>query len=510
MKTKPLMLFNSYGRELAEFVPIDPERVRVYSCGPTVYNYAHIGNLRAYVFVDTLRRTLAWKGYNVTHVINITDVGHLTSDADEGDDKMEKAAEQQKRTVWDIAAHYTKAFKDDLARLNVMPPSIWSRATDHIQEMIAFAQHLQDHGVTYTLKDGVYFDTSKVPEYGKLGLLDLDGQEAGKRVSGPGGKRNPSDFAVWRFSPTDKQRLMEWHTPWGVGAPGWHLECSVMSTKYLGKTFDIHTGGIDHRQVHHCNEIAQNQAYCCSEHPGANWWMHNEFLVLRDAVKMSKSKGNFLTLQSLVDRGIHPLVYRLFLLTASYRSNLEFSWGALDGARSHLRRLLLRVGRLKEQVGDTEWLRIAGEAKYQSGGPFTFIRDALCDGLDYPVLGYVDALEAAISNDLHTPQVLVKLGEILDHKRLTPEQALRLVALYDLILGLNLLTTNVADLALRPAGVTITEDEVAALIEKRTQARAAKDFAASDSLRDQLAEAGVAIKDTAQGTDWEWLVAQDA
>lgn len=500
------MLFNSYGRELSEFVPIDPEHVRVYSCGPTVYNYAHIGNLRAYVFVDTLRRTLAWKGYDVTHVINITDVGHLTSDADEGDDKMEKAAEQQKRTVWDIAAHYTDAFQTDLGRLNIMSPSIWSKATDHIQEMIAYARKLEEHGVTYTLGDGVYFDTSKVADYGKLGLLDLEGQEAGKRVAGPDGKRNPSDFAVWRFSPTDKQRLMEWHTPWGIGAPGWHLECSVMSTKYLGKTFDIHTGGIDHRQVHHCNEIAQNQAHACSEHPGANWWMHNEFLVLRDSEKMSKSKGNFLTLQTLVDRGIHPLVYRLFLLTASYRSNLEFTWEALDGARANLRRMLLRIGRLREEVGAADWLRIAGEAKYQSGGPFTYIREALCEGLDRSLTGHINALDQAVSNDLHTPAVLVKLGEILDHKKMAPDQALRLVALCDLLLGLNLLVTDAADLALRPASATITDEEITALLEQRTEARKAKDFAASDALRDQLIAAGVAIKDGPQGTEWEWVV----
>lgn len=506
-KTHPLMLFNSYGRELSEFVPIDPEHVRVYSCGPTVYNYAHIGNLRAYVFVDTLRRTLAWKGHDVTHVINITDVGHLTSDADEGDDKMEKAAEQQKRTVWDIAAHYTEAFQRDLGRLNIMSPSIWSKATDHIQEMIAFAQKLEDQGVTYTLEDGVYFDTSKVASYGKLGLLDLEGQEAGKRVSGPDGKRNPSDFAVWRFSPTDKQRLMEWHTPWGIGAPGWHLECSVMSTKYLGKMFDIHTGGIDHRQVHHCNEIAQNQAHACTDHPGANWWMHNEFLVLRDSEKMSKSKGNFLTLQTLVDRGIHPLVYRLFLLTASYRSNLEFTWEALDGSRANLRRMLLRVQRLRDEVGPADWLRIASEAKYQSGGPFTYIRNALCAGLDRALTGYVNALDQAISNDLHTPQVLVKLGEILDHKKMPAEQALRLVALYDLVLGLNLLVTDPADLALRPASATISDEEITALIAQRTEARKAKDFAASDRLRDQLAAAGVAIKDGPTGTEWEWVVA---
>jgi cysteinyl-tRNA synthetase len=517
MQTHPLRLFNSLGRAVAEFQPLDADAVRVYSCGPTVYNHAHIGNLRAYVFVDTLRRTLAWKGYSVVHVINITDVGHLTSDADEGDDKMELAAERQKRTVWDIAAHYTEAFQADLARLNVLPPSLWSKATDHIQEMIAFARRLEDNGTTYVLGDGVYFDTSQVPDYGRLGLLDPEGQEAGKRVAMTAGKRNPTDFAIWRFSPPDKQRLMEWHTPWGVGAPGWHLECSVMSAKYLGRHFDIHTGGIDHRQVHHCNEIAQNQAFTGSAHPGADWWMHNEFLVLRDDVKMSKSKGNFLTLQSLVDRGLHPLAYRLFLLTAAYRSSLEFSWDAVAGARSNLRRMLLRIKALRAAAaaadgaagGEPEWQRIAGEARYQSGGPFTYVREALEDGLSDTGRHYVERLDAAVSNDLHTPQALVTLGEVLDDKTLAADEALRLVALHDLLLGLRLLTLTPEDLALRPATATITDAEVEALLADRAEARKAKDFAAADALRDRLLAAGVQIKDVPGGTDWEWAIAQD-
>lgn len=512
MTSTPLRLFNSYGRELREFAPIDPDAVRIYSCGPTVYNYAHIGNLRAYVFVDTLRRTLAWRGYNVVHVINITDVGHLTSDADEGDDKMELSAQRQQKTVWDIAEHYTVAFKDDLRRLNVMPPSLWSRATDHIQEMIDFARRLESHGATYVLEDGVYFDTTKVPDYGKLGLLDIEGQEAGKRVAGPEGKRHHTDFAVWRFSPKDKQRLMEWHTPWGVGAPGWHLECSVMAMKYLGRQFDIHTGGIDHRQVHHCNEIAQNQAFTCTHDTGANWWMHNEFLVLRseggDDEKMSKSKGNFLTLQSLIDRGVHPLAYRLFLLTASYRSNLEFSWEALAGARSHLRRLLLKIDRLKAEVGSPDWLRVAAEYTFQSGGPFDYIRAALSEGLSEKALRYVADMDAAVAEDLHTPRALVALGELLDDKKLSAEEQLRLAALADLLLGLRLLTTTPADLALRPAGATVGEDEIGALIQARTEARKAKDFAKADALRAQLTEAGVEIKDGPQGTEWEWMLAR--
>lgn len=513
MTPTPLRLFNSYGRELRTFTPIDPGAVRIYSCGPTVYNYAHIGNLRAYVFVDTLRRTLAWKGYNVVHVINITDVGHLTSDADEGDDKMELSAERQQKTVWDIAEHYTQAFKSDLSRLNILPPSLWSKATDHIQEMIDFARHLETHGATYVLEDGVYFDTSKVPDYGKLGLLDVEGQEAGKRVAGVEGKRNPTDFAVWRFSPKDKQRLMEWHTPWGIGAPGWHLECSVMAMKYLGRQFDIHTGGIDHRQVHHCNEIAQNQAFTCSHDTGANWWMHNEFLVLRseggaDDEKMSKSKGNFLTLQTLIDQGVHPLVYRMFLLTASYRSSLEFSWDALAGAGAHLRRILLKIDRLKAEVGPADWLRVADEARFQSGGPFDYIRAALSEGLSDKALRYIADLDAAVAEDLHTPRALVALGELLDDKALTAEEQLRLAALADLLLGLRLLVTTAADLAIRPADATITEEDIARLIQARTDARKAKDFAQADTLRAQLTEAGVEIKDGPQGTEWEWMLAR--
>lgn len=511
MISKTLQLFNSLGRELREFTPIDPDHVRVYSCGPTVYNYAHIGNLRAYVFVDVLRRTLAWKGYDVTHVINITDVGHLTSDADEGDDKMEAAATRDQKSVWDIAAHYTLAFKNDLQRLNILPPSLWSKATDHIQEMIAFAKVLERNGTTYMLEDGLYFDSSKVPDYGRLGLLNLEGQEAGKRVA-HGGKKNLSDFAVWRKSPTNAKRLMEWQSPWGTGAPGWHLECSVMAAKYLGKTFDIHTGGIDHRSVHHCNEIAQNQGYSQCSHPGANWWMHNEFLVLRAEggdEKMSKSSGNFLTLQSLVDRGIHPLVYRLFLLSASYRSSIEFSWEALAGTRAHLRRMLLRIARVKENV-DNGTMQLAKaithDAHFQSGGPFTFLIEQLTNESTEEERNYILAVDQALSSDLHTPEVLVVLGKILDDPALTPQAVIRLVALVDLVLGTKLLDTDPDALSVRPLSASISEDTIIQKIVERTEARRLRDFARADQIREELLAAGVEIKDTTERTDWEWRV----
>ncbi len=511
MTDRPLQFYNSLTRELETFEPLDPSNVRIYSCGPTVYNYAHLGNLRAYLFVDTLRRTLMWKGYGLTHVMNITDVGHLTSDADEGEDKMERAAEREQKTVWDIAAHYTEAFERDLAGLNVLEPSIWCKATDHIQEMIDFARDIAEGGYTYALEDGLYFDTAKVPDYGHLGRLDLEGLEEGKRVAGPGGKRHPSDFAVWRRSPSDVQRLMEWHSPWGIGAPGWHLECSVMSIKYLGRQFDIHTGGVDHRQVHHCNEIAQNQAYTRSGETGARYWMHNEFLVVRDR-KMAKSAGGFLTLSSVRDNGLHPLAYRLFALTAAYRSQLEFSWDALVAARAQLRRLLLRIAELKAKVGSADWLRAAGEAKYSKGASLSYLREEIEGPLGEAAKAWVDKLDAALSDDLSTPRALADLGELVEIKQLTPEERLRLVATYDLALGLQLLTLEAAELSLKPKAATIAEAEIEAAIAERTAARKAKDFAAADALRDGLLAKGVALMDGPEGTAWAWepLVAEEA
>ena len=316
--TTPLILFNSLTRRAEEFRPIDAAGpVRVYSCGPTVYNYAHLGNLRAYVFTDTLRRALLWKGYDVTHVINITDVGHLTSDADAGEDKMERAAAGTGRSIWDIAAHYTAAFKGNLHDLAVLDPSQWTVATDYLPQMIAFAERIAP-AHCYQLESGLYFDTSTVPDYGALAGGRDDAAHA--RIDPVAGKRNPSDFAIWRASPAGETRQMEWDSPWGRGAPGWHLECSVMSEAVLGHPFDIHTGGIDHREIHHPNEIAQNQAFCgCTDarpgFTGARFWMHNNFLVDRTG-KMSKSSGDFLILQTLKDRGIHPLAYRLMCLQA--------------------------------------------------------------------------------------------------------------------------------------------------------------------------------------------------
>ncbi|WP_408589075.1 cysteine--tRNA ligase, partial [Novosphingobium sp.] len=339
----PLTLYNSLTRSLEPFVPVHSGEARVYSCGPTVYNYPHIGNMRAYVFADVLGRTLSFKGYKLTHVINITDVGHLTDDADAGEDKMERMAAAQKQSIWDIAEHYKQAYWADIRALNIRQPAQWTIATDYVPQMIAFAQSIAEKHC-YELDSGLYFDVSTVADYGRLARAATEEGEG--RIEQVDGKRHQADFAIWRKTPAGETRQMEWDSPWGRGAPGWHLECSVMSGEVLGFPFDIHTGGIDHREIHHPNEIAQNQARCCTngldvaENSGAKVWMHNNFLVERSG-KMSKSSGEFLRLQLLIDKGYHPLAYRLMCLQAHYRSELEFSWEGLGAALTRLKRMVM-------------------------------------------------------------------------------------------------------------------------------------------------------------------------
>ena len=509
MLDRALQLFNSLGRELQEFVPLESGRVRMYSCGLTVYNYAHVGNLRAYLFTDTLRRALQLKGHDVVQVMNITDVGHLTSDADEGEDKMELAAERRGKTVWEIAAYYTEEFRRDLVRLNVLAPSVWCRATDHIQEMIEFTRVIEAHGYAYELDDGLYFDTGKVTDYGRLGLLDVAGLQEGARVGAKEGKRNPTDFAIWRRSPREGRRLMEWHSPWGVGAPGWHLECSVMSLKYLGSRFDIHTGGIDHRQVHHPNEMAQNEAYLGRGSRAVNYWLHNEFLTFgEDGEKMSKSTGRFLRLATLEEWGIHPLAFRHFVLMATYRRPLEFSFAALVAAQSGLGRTLRRIAALKERAGDLGWLGLAAEHRFSRGGSFGYLTRALVEPVADAAAPWLDRLDEALARDLGTPTALAHLGELLADEALAPQAALRVAAVYDLALGLALLTTAPEELNLRPAAAAFTAEEVAALLAEREAARAARDFARADAIRAQLTAGGVDVQDSRSGTVWEWLPRQ--
>jgi len=472
MHDAPLTLYNSLSRSLEPFQPLDPAKgVRVYSCGPTVYNYAHLGNLRAYVFTDTLSRVLRWKGYSLTHIINITDVGHLTSDADAGDDKMEAAARAQAMSIWDIAAHYTAAFKQNIADLNITAPSKWSVATDHIQQMIAFAEKIAPEHC-YELDSGLYFDVTTVPDYGRLAGAADDAAES--RIDPVDGKRHPQDFAIWRKSPPGEQRQMEWDSPWGKGAPGWHLECSVMSIQYLGAPFDIHTGGIDHREIHHPNEIAQNQAYCGCGDTGAHFWMHNNFLVDRQG-KMSKSKGGFTTLQSLIDAGVHPLAYRLLCLQAQYRSELEFSAENLAAALTRLKRLVMTVTALRT--------RTEGE------------------GTASPA--WLEKLDAAVSDDLNTPKALPVLDEMLADKRTSPADRLAALAEFDKVLGLRLAELTREELRVQPKGATITPEAIADLLVERKEARVVKDFQCSDRIRDDLVAAGVEVMD-GDPLGWDW------
>jgi len=469
-----LRLFNSLTRQLEPFVPVHPGEARVYTCGPTVYNYPHIGNMRAYVFADTLGRVLSYKGYKLTHVINITDVGHLTDDADAGEDKMEKMAAEKAQSIWDIAKHYTEAYWADVKALNIREPAHWSIATDYVPAMIEFAKSIADKHC-YQLESGLYFDTSSVADYGALARAKTEDGEG--RIEEVEGKRHAADFAIWRKTPEGETRQMEWDSPWGKGAPGWHLECSVMSEALLGLPFDIHTGGIDHREIHHPNEIAQNQARCGSDHSGAKMWMHNNFLIERSG-KMSKSSGEFLRVQLLIDKGFHPLAYRLMCLQAHYRSELEFSWEGLQAAFVRLKRMVM------------------ASVALQDAQPATTVDDKRIAEL-------FERFDTAISEDLNTAQALTALEELLAMKKVDAGQKLLALAQMENVLGLALLTTTRADLRVRPKSALITAEEIEAALTTRKEARAAKDFARSDAIRDDLIAKGIEVMD-GDPLGWDW------
>jgi cysteinyl-tRNA synthetase len=460
-------LYNTLTRAKDEFAPIDPPNVGLYTCGPTVYNYAHIGNLRTYVFEDVLKRALARSRFHVKHVMNITDVGHLTSDADTGEDKMELGARRENKSAWEIAKFYTEAFRQDCARLNILPPDVVCKATDHIPEMIALVRRLEARGFTYRLADGLYFDTARFPTYGDMARLDREGLLAGARVEVVEGKKAPADFALWKFSPADKQRQMEWPSPWGRGFPGWHLECSAMSMKHLGEQFDVHCGAVDHINVHHTNEIAQAEA-ATGKPPWVRWWVHGEFLVLGSAVKMAKSGGGFITLDAVTKKGFDPLAYRYFLLQAHYRSQLVFSWDGLKAARNGL-------ANLRETL-------LALAAKGRPAGE--------------PPAEYAARFDAAVADDLNMPRALAALWEALKDERLSAAEQLALAAHAEPVLGLGLDRVE----AEKPAEVPA---DVAALVEQRLVARKRKDFAAADGLRRQIAERGFEIEDRPGG---QWAV----
>ena len=502
-ETAPLKLFNSLTRQLEEFQPVHAGEASVYSCGPTVYNYPHIGNMRAYVFADVLGRTLSFKGYKLTHVINITDVGHLTDDADAGEDKMEKMAAASAKSIWDIAEHYKQAYWADVRALNIRQPAEWTVATDYVPQMIEFAKGIADKHC-YELPSGLYFDVSTVADYGRLARAATDEGEG--RIEAVDGKRHQADFAIWRKTPEGETRQMEWDSPWGRGAPGWHLECSVMSGAVLGFPFDIHTGGIDHREIHHPNEIAQNQAHCCTNgldvaaNSGARLWMHNNFLVERSG-KMSKSAGEFLRLQLLIDKGYHPLAYRLMCLQAHYRSELEFSWEGLGAALVRLKRMVMAVEQAKAR--HAELVSASSEPSQPAVQAEGWTLKQVQGDVGPKFAALLLAADAAISEDLNTAVALTVLDEVVGLKKVDPAEKLSAIAALDSVLGLNLLTLTRADLRIRPKSATITEAEIEAALAARKEARAAMDFATSDRLRDELSAQGVEVMD-GDPLGWEW------
>lgn len=464
----PLSLHNTLTGKKEPFVPLVPGQVSMYNCGPTVYQYAHIGNLRAYIFADTLKRVLGWNNYAVKQVINITDVGHIVADADLGEDKMEKAVIAEKKTAQEIATFYTDAFLKDITTLNIDTSRItFCKATDHIPEQIALIETLEKKGFTYNTSDSVYFDTAKFPAYGKLGNIDLAGLEEGSRVEANPEKRNKTDFALWKFSPKGEKRQQEWPSPWGVGFPGWHIECSAMSMKYLGETFDIHTGGIDHIPVHHNNEIAQSES--ATGKPYVHYWLHNAFLNI-DGHKISKSIGNTLYIRDLVSKGISPVAYRYWLLTGHYRTMLNFTGESVLGAQTALVKLINHF---------IEWRQLE---------------------LGTENADYVKRFENFINDDLDTAKALALTWELVKDKKVTPGDKAATLLKFDTIFGLNLSTM--------PIPKTEAEDvppEITALAEEREKARQNKDWKLADAIRAEITSRGYEVKDTEKGFDLKAL-----
>jgi len=460
---KPVHLYNTLSRKVEPLAPIEPGRIKLYCCGPTVYNYQHIGNLRTYVFEDLLVRTLQYSGFDVQHVMNITDVGHLVSDADEGEDKMLVAMKREGKRSEEIAKYYTKIFFDHCKLLNIKRPTVICKATEHIEEMINLIKRLEERGIAYLSGGNVYYDVSKFPSYGALAKLDLEGLQAGARIDVDDKKRNPLDFALWFTKSKFENQELQWDSPWGRGYPGWHIECSAMSMKYLGEAFDIHCGGIDHIPVHHTNEIAQSEGATGKQF--ARVWMHGAFLVNKEG-KMSKSKGAFLTLDTLVEKGYDPLAYRLFCLGTSYRSELAFSWDAISGAQNSLDKIKASVLKLKTEVDTTS-------------------KETVTDG------DSIEQFETAVLSDLNMPKALAVLHSVLGDNNLPASTKLATLYKFDEVLGLGMENWQ--------AEVVHIPPEVHKLAEERENARKARDFASADALRDKIIELGFSIEDSQAG-----------
>lgn len=468
-----MRVFNTLTKRVEDFKPLSQGHVGMYHCGPTVYNFAHIGNLRSYVFADTLRRALELEGFQVKQVINITDVGHLTHDSDMGADKIEERAKSEHKSAKEIAVHYTCAFLDDLEHLNIdIRGTCMPRASDHIKEQVALIEKLEGKGVTYKTSDGIYFDTKKFPDYGKLGHIDTANLEEGARVAKNPEKKNPTDFALWKFSKAGEQRQQEWPSPWGVGFPGWHIECSAMSMAYLGETFDIHTGGIDHIPVHHNNEIAQSE--CATGKPYVKYWLHNAFVNVESG-KMAKSEENFLRLQSLREQEIHSLAYRYWLLTAHYRSPVLFSFEAVHAAQNALEAIVRKIALAKHT---------------SESGLTNFFKKMFGLGSLNPAEKEIKKkLALAMSNDLDTPAAIALLHEVVG--KLGSSVGLHIIPLFDRALGLHLL--RLADV------MTHVPETIKKLSRHRENLRKEKKWGEADIVRKDIENQGFLIEDTQTG-----------
>ena len=482
-----LRIYNTLGHKIEAFVPVDPKKVGFYGCGPTVYNYAHIGNLRAYVFQDTLSRLLRFLGYPVTHIMNITDIGHLSGDADDGEDKMVKTAKERGRSVLEIADFYTQAFFKDTERLNIRRPDVVCKATDHVSDMIELIKRIEANGHTYSAGGNLYYDITTFPTYGELASIKLEDLKAGARIEVDENKRNPHDFVLWFTKSKFENQALVWDSPWGRGYPGWHIECSAMSMKYLGEQFDIHTGGIDHIRIHHTNEIAQSEGAT-----GKKWvkyWLHNEFLVMNKG-KMSKSTGDFITLDKVIEADYAPLDYRFLLLGGHYRSQLTFSWEAMDTAKNARKNLEQRISNLLT------------EAKTHpdfSTEDLTFVRAVSLLHTE-KARRYLTDFVQALEEDISTPRALSVLQQAVKDKELEPDEILKVVRIFDAVLALHL----IEEAESLHAGLESTDnaEEIERLVAERADAKKHKDFKRADEIRNSLKSRGIALEDTVNGTLW--------
>lgn len=465
-----MQLYNPQTGLDEEFRPINPPKVTFYSCGPTVYDTPHIGNWFTFIRYDILYRTLVAAGYDIDWVMNITDVGHLVSDADDGEDKLEKGAKRESTTAWDVAKKYSDYFVDGMQRLNISKPTALPKATDHIQEQIELIQKLEANGHTYSIDDGVYFDTSTFDDYGRMAKLDLEHLKEGARVEVNSQKKHPSDFALWKFSPKNEKRDMEWESPWGIGFPGWHLECSAMAMKYLGETLDIHAGGIDHIPVHHTNEIAQSEG--ATGKTFANYWVHMNFILV-DGKKMSKSAGTFITLEDIESKGFDLMAFRLMVLQSHYRTEAHFSWENLEAAQNRLNEL-----------------RAWADLRHQP------TIEEMPQELDDMWGATLQKINQCLANDLDTPGAFAALSALVRYmfEHEIPNQngknTGRALAQLDEWFGLSL--DNNPDIS----------DDQKEILAQRKAAREAKDWTKSDELRDTLKEQGIEVSDTQFGQRW--------